>query len=57
MLVRYAVSMALQPEWRWFGHTIPIVFHCVLATFLMTYGTLLVDGMRPARSRPRHLVK
>src|SRR3989442_938027 len=38
MAVRYVVSMALHPERRWFGGTIPIFFHCVLATFLFVVG-------------------
>ena len=38
MIVRYAATMALRPEWRWFGHSIPIVFHIVLATFLLVYA-------------------
>jgi hypothetical protein len=35
MVVRYAISMWRHPEWRWIGHTIPIVLHCVLATFVL----------------------
>jgi len=38
MIVRYAVRMALDPEARWLGGSIPIVFHCVLATFLLVFG-------------------
>lgn len=38
MAVRYVVSMALHPERRWFGGTIPIFFHCVLATFVFVVG-------------------
>jgi hypothetical protein len=34
MLVRYAAQLVLKPEWRWVGHTIPIAFHLVLATWL-----------------------
>jgi hypothetical protein len=33
MAARYVMTMALHPERRWFGGTIPIFFHCVLATF------------------------
>ena len=43
MIVRYVLSMALRPEWRWFGHSIPIVFHCVLGTFLLVYAGVLAD--------------
>jgi hypothetical protein len=39
MLVRYVVRMRRRPEQRWFGGTIPIVFHWVLAAFLLVLGT------------------
>ena len=35
MAVRYVVRMWLVPEARWFGGTIPIIFHFVLATFVL----------------------
>ena len=35
MLVRYAVWMAINPEERWTGDLIPVVFHIVLASFLL----------------------
>jgi len=38
MLLRYVITMALYPERRWFGHTIPILLHFVLAGFLFTLG-------------------
>ena len=38
MAVRYAVRMKHRPGQRWFGGTIPIVFHWVLAAFLLVYG-------------------
>ncbi len=38
MLMRYMYTMAGHPELRWFGHTIPIWFHMVLAIFLYTYS-------------------
>lgn len=38
MIIRYTVQMELFPELRWFGGTIPIVFHIVLATFVMIVG-------------------
>jgi hypothetical protein len=38
MLLRYVITMILRPEMRWFGGTIPIFFHCVLAAFLYTWG-------------------
>jgi hypothetical protein len=30
--------MRRRPDQRWFGGTIPIVFHWVLAAFLLVYG-------------------
>jgi len=38
MIARYPIQMALQPEARWFGGTIPIFFHWVLATFVILVG-------------------
>ncbi len=38
MLMRYSVTMYLHPEMRWTGHLIPIVFHLVLASFLIVLG-------------------
>ncbi|MPZ21285.1 MAG: hypothetical protein GEV06_25815 [Luteitalea sp.] len=38
MIARYPVQMALSPEDRWFGHTIPIMFHWVLAAFIILFG-------------------
>ncbi len=38
MAVRYVVRMYRRPSERWFGGTIPIVFHFVLASFLFTWG-------------------
>jgi uncharacterized protein len=35
MIVRYVVRMGLHPEARWTGGAIPIVFHWVLAAFLL----------------------
>ena len=34
MLARYVVTMTLFPERRWFGGSIPIFFHWVLAAYL-----------------------
>jgi hypothetical protein len=36
MVVRYIVTMMLRPEMRWTGDLIPMVFHVVLASFLLT---------------------
>lgn len=38
MAVRYLIRMASQPNQRWFGGTIPIVFHFVLAAYLYVFG-------------------
>jgi hypothetical protein len=39
MAIRYAVRMTRRPEARWLGGAIPIVFHCVLAAFLLVLAT------------------
>lgn len=38
MIIRYVIRMGLYPEERWTGGAIPIVFHWVLATFLLLVG-------------------
>jgi hypothetical protein len=38
MLVRYTLTMALYPERRWTGGSIPVVFHLVLAAFILLVG-------------------
>jgi hypothetical protein len=38
MAVRYGVQMVRRPTARWFGGTIPIVFHVVLASYLYVFG-------------------
>ena len=44
MLLRYVISMILHPEMRWFGGTIPIFFHFVLAAFSYAWGKFHVRG-------------
>lgn len=39
MAIRYVIRMAKQPSERWFGGTIPIVFHFVLAAYLYVFGS------------------
>ncbi len=39
MVLRYALRMALYPHERWLGGSLPIIFHCVLAFFLLVWGT------------------
>jgi hypothetical protein len=38
MVARYIIVMSLHPDRRWFGGTIPIFFHFVLAYFLFIFG-------------------
>jgi len=38
MIVRYVVRMSLYPDERWTGGSIPIVFHWVLATYVLLVG-------------------
>lgn len=38
MVVRYPVHMYFHPEARWFGGTIPIFFHWLLAAFIIIVG-------------------
>jgi uncharacterized protein len=38
MVLRYILTMIFGPEQRWFGGTIPIFFHFVLAGFIFTFG-------------------
>jgi hypothetical protein len=38
MVLRYPLTMWLRPELRWFGGTIPIFFHWVLACYAILFG-------------------
>jgi len=38
MALRYILTMVYRPEMRWYGGTIPIVFHFVLAGFIFVLG-------------------
>jgi hypothetical protein len=38
MIARYIITMSLYPERRWTGGLIPVVFHLVLATFILLVG-------------------
>ena len=42
MVIRYAVRMRRRRDQRWFGGTIPIVFHIVLASYLYVLGDFFV---------------
>lgn len=45
MVVRYVARMIRKREERWFGGTIPIVFHCVLAGYLFVLGRCLAGPL------------
>jgi hypothetical protein len=51
MIVRYVIRMNLYPEARWFGGTIPILFHWVLASFIIVFGQYHRDRLTHS-SRP-----
>lgn len=38
MVLRYLITMYIHPEMRWWGDTIPIFFHFVLAGYLFVIG-------------------
>ena len=42
MVLRYTLRMSWYPEERWLGGTIPIIFHCVLATYVVMVGVYLL---------------
>lgn len=39
MVLRYIIWMWRRPDQRWLGRTIPIIFHSVVALFIITFGT------------------
>ncbi len=47
MVARYPVQMYFHPEVCWFGGTIPIFFHWVLAAFVITVGLHHRQRLRP----------
>jgi hypothetical protein len=51
MILRYIIHMSVNPDVRWFGGTIPIFFHWVLAAFLIAFGQYH-RGRLTNRSRP-----
>ena len=38
MVIRYVIRMSLYPHERWLGGSVPIIFHWVLASFLLLVG-------------------
>ncbi len=53
MILRYVYRMALYPHERWTGGSIPIFFHCVLASFLMVLGSLHVRWVGAGKNSSR----
>lgn len=52
MIIRYTIRMSLYPLERWTGGSIPIIFHWVLASFVLTLGVFhLRNTNRPQFSR------
>jgi putative CocE/NonD family hydrolase len=52
MIIRYTIRMSLYPLGRWTGGSIPIIFHLVLASFVLTLGVFhLRNTTRPQFSR------
>ena len=46
MIVRYVIWMWRRPDQRWFGGTIPIIFHSIVAAFLFAFGLYHATGPR-----------
>jgi uncharacterized protein len=44
MVLRYIIWMWRRPDQRWFGGTIPIIFHSFVAAFLYTFGRYHVSS-------------
>lgn len=51
MILRYILTMAWHPERRWFGGTIPIWFHILLAGFLYTLSHYHLCASRQPATR------
>ena len=49
MIIRYAVTMALYPERRWTGGSIPVFFHLVLSAFILSLGRYHHVNFRESR--------
>jgi uncharacterized protein len=54
MFLRYPITMALYPEKRWTGDLIPVFFHLVLSTFILSLGRYHYLNRETADSRPAH---
>ena len=44
MAARYVIRMSRYPRERWFGGTIPIVFHTIVAAFQWAFGWYQMSG-------------
>ena len=54
MVIRYVVRMSLYPPERWTGSSIPIFFHWVLASYLLTVARFHIrKSPAPAKERRR----
>lgn len=51
MVVRYVLRMSWYPEERWLGGTIPIIFHWVLATYIIVLGSYHLHGANEVETR------
>jgi hypothetical protein len=51
MVLRYPIRMYLHPEARWFGQTIPIFFHWILASFVILFGLYHRAQLRSSMSK------
>ena len=49
MVIRYIIRMSLYPPERWTGGAIPIVFHWVLASFILVFGAWHRNAFPPPR--------
>ncbi|MBX9568575.1 MAG: hypothetical protein K2X77_06740 [Candidatus Obscuribacterales bacterium] len=53
MILRYIIRMEMFPEARWFDGTLPIFFHLVLASFILTvakYQRAIISQLTVSRS-------
>lgn len=52
MIARYILRMTMFPSERWFGGSIPILFHVILASFLITLSIYHLREDAIERSKP-----
>ena len=53
MVARYVARMTLYPNERWLGGTIPIVFHWVLATYVILFASFHTRALGGAADAAR----